>query len=115
MAGEIAEVPRGRGAGLRQFGADIDEDADIELGAANPGRLGDAEQAGHMKVTLGLVGQSPQLLAGLGALGEPRFERARPGQHLLVTNSCEGRSVLGQYGRWRPRNRPCIGHDYFLP
>src|SRR6185369_6991450 len=105
----------GRGTDLRQFGAHIDEDTDIELRAADTSRLDDAEQARIMQVALGLVGQPPQPLAHLGALGQHRLERSRSRQHVLVTDSSEGRSLLGQYGRWRPRNRPCIGHDYFLP
>src|SRR5436190_12661151 len=55
VAGEIAEIPGRRGTDLRQFGAYIDEDADIEPRAADALRLGDAKQARVMQVALGLV------------------------------------------------------------
>ena len=106
MAGQVAEVPGGRGADLGELGADIDEDADIELRAADAARLRDPEQPHLVQVLLGLVGQSPQLLAGLGALGQPRLQRARPRQHFLVTNVCERHWGLGQNGRRSPFDRP---------
>ena len=96
VAGEIADVPGGRRADAGDLGADIDEDADIEIGAADPGGLGDAEQAGFVQVALGLVGQPPQLLALLGPCGDLRHQAPRPLEHFVVAHAGKGRPCLGQ-------------------
>ena len=43
MRGEVAHIPRRRGAHLGDLGADIYEDADVEIGAADPRGLDDAK------------------------------------------------------------------------
>ena len=60
----------GRRADLRNLGADIDQDADIEVGAADPGRLDDAKEAGRMQIAFGVVRQAAQALAVGGAFVE---------------------------------------------
>ncbi len=105
MAGEIADVPGGRRADAGDFGADVDEDADIELGAADAGRLAHAKQAGGMQVALGLVGHAAQLLAGLGPFGEPRHQGAGTLEHFLVAHAGERDGLAGQGRRRRPVDR----------
>ena len=85
-----------------ELGADIDEDADIEIGAADPGGLGDAEQAGFMQVALGLVGQPPQPLALLGPSGDLRHQAPRPLEHFVVADAGKGPPCLGQVRRGSP-------------
>jgi len=72
MAGEIAEIPCRRGADAGDRGAGVDQDADIEIGAARARRLDHAEEAALVQVAFGFVGQPPQRLARRGAGGECR-------------------------------------------
>jgi hypothetical protein len=111
MAAEIADVPCGRRADARQGGADIDEDADIELGPADALGLHEAEQAGVVQVAFGVVGQAAQLLASLGAGRKLGAERVRTLHHLLVAHISEGDAPLGQDGRGRPRELLAHGHS----
>jgi hypothetical protein len=56
-------------------------DADVELGAAHPGRLDDAKKARQVQVAFGLVRQAAQALAVGGAfieLGQQSPVRAGP-------------------------------------
>ena len=110
MAAEIADVPCRRRADARQRGADIDEDADIELGPADAAWLHEAEQARVVQVALGVVGQAAQLLAGLGAGRELGGKRVRAAHHLLVAHIGEGDALLGQDRRRRPRE--LLAHDH---
>ena len=110
MAAEIADVPCRRRAGARQRGADIDEDADIELGPADALGLGEAEQAEIVQVALGLVGQAAQLLAGLGAGRQCRRKLVGARDHLLVAHIGERDALLGQDGRGRPGELLVHGH-----
>jgi hypothetical protein len=102
MAGEIADVPRRRRADPGQDGADVDEDADVEIGAADPRRLHDPEQAGLVQVALGVVRQPAQPLAGLGAFGQARQQTPRPLEHLLVADARERGRSLRQCRRGAP-------------
>ncbi len=99
MAREIAEVPGGRRADPGDLRTDVDQDANIEIGATDPRGLHDPEQSGAMQVAFGLVGHAAQLLAFGRAPGQDRRQRARPLHHLFVGNAREGNALVGQCRR----------------
>ena len=76
-------------ASARDDGAGVHEDADIEIGAADPLRLDHAEQAGPVEVALRLVGETALLLAVRRALGDDGLECARPVEHLRAGHAAE--------------------------
>ncbi len=54
MAAEIGKVPGGRGIAAGKLGGEIDKGDIIELRAADPLRLQNAEQARLVQIALGL-------------------------------------------------------------
>ncbi len=96
MTREVSEVPRGRRADSCNLGADIDENADIELGTADTGWLGDAEESGGVQFALSFVRQSAQAFAFRGAFGDLRREAAGALDHFIVADLGERNPCFGQ-------------------
>ena len=81
MARKVRQRPRRGCVGHGDRFGEVDERHVVEFGAADPLGLQNPEQAGRMKILLGLRWQPPQLFRPCGPLAQLRHERPCPRHH----------------------------------
>jgi hypothetical protein len=81
MTGKVRQIPCDRRIRTPEYFGAVDERDIVELGAPDPLRLQDPEQASVMQITLGLRRQAPQFFRTRRTIAKPWKERVSALDH----------------------------------